>query len=410
LDEAFRRGASGALVEHLPASWEREFRNCIEVSDTLKALQRLALAHRRAFDIPIVGITGSSGKTTTKELLYAILKRKLIAYRSPGNYNTEIGLPLALLSMPQEAEVGVFELALQRPGDIRTLSEIACPTIGVITTVGDAHLGFFKDREELARAKWELIAALPHGGLAVVNFDAPYVSQWADGRSGVRVIGFGIEDERAQIRAEALCDERLEGIAFTLCTPKGRFRVETRLLGRANVYNVLAAAAVALELGVAPEIIKQALKEYMPVARRMELKRSQRFGLILDDSYNANPTSTREALRTLARLHVPYGKVFVFGDMLELGQSSIELHRRLADEIDSAGIERVFTVGELARQTAQALLSRADWGPERVLSAADLAELLGLLTRELSDEHNIILIKGSRGVGLDRLVDWLTQQ
>lgn len=410
LSEAFRRGASGALVERLPTSWEREFRNCIEVPDTLEALQKLAAAHRLTFDIPLVGITGSSGKTTTKELLYALLKLELMAYRSPGNYNTEIGLPLALLSMPQGTEVGVFELALQRPGDIRTLSEIARPTIGVITTIGDAHLGFFKDREELARAKWELVSAIPQGNLAVLNCDSPYVAQWADELCGVRVIGFGIEDERAQVRAEALSDERLEGIAFTLCTPKERFRVETRLLGRANVYNVLAATAVALELGVAPETIQRALKEYVPVARRMELKRSRRFGLILDDSYNANPTSTGEALRTLMRLHVPYRKIFVFGDMLELGESAAELHRQLADVIDGAGIERVFTVGELARETVQALLKRAGWGPKRAMSTLTLDELEELLATELCDDRNLILMKGSRAMGLDRLVDRLTEQ
>jgi len=402
LEEAFRKGASGALVRTLPQG--HKFPNCIEVPDPLSALQRLASAHRRKLDIPLIGITGSSGKTTTKELLYAILSRRFRAYRSPGNYNTEIGLPLALLEMPPQTEVGVFELALQRPGEIASLAEIAAPTLGVITSIGEAHLGFFADREALARAKWELIESLPPEGLAVLNYDSPYLAEWAE-QLPFKAIGFGLRNERAQVRAAKIRDDSLKGLSFELCTPRGSFPVRTALLGRANVYNVLGAVAIALELGVEIEIIREALEGFKPLPHRMELKRSRRFGLVLDDAYNANPTSTKAALKTLARLRVPYKKVFVFGDMLELGDFAIELHREIAEVIDRLGIDQVFTMGELAGETAQALGERG-WEPPRVLSAADLDELERLLERHL-DDQNLILVKGSRAMGLDRLVEGL---
>jgi UDP-N-acetylmuramoyl-tripeptide--D-alanyl-D-alanine ligase len=416
LDEAFCRGASGALVHKLPREWGEGFRNLIEVPDTLEALQRLASNRRGEFAGPIVGITGSSGKTTTKELLYAILtafaagdsaahSQKYRAYRSPGNYNTEIGLPLALLEMPPQTEAGIFELALQRPGDIKELTAIARPTIGVLTTIGEAHLGFFPDREALAREKWELIAALPPEGTAIVNLDAPYLAEWSK-QITQRVVGFALKSGRAEVRAENICDESLGGISFEICASIGRFEVRTQLLGRANVSNVLAAAACALELGVEPEAIQKALEDFKPFPHRLELKRSRRFGLILDDSYNASPSSTKESLKTLARLKAPYRKVFVFGDMLELGDFSPALHREIAEVILELGIERVFTLGELTRETAEAL-REAGWGPERVKSADDLEGLRKLIERELSDGLNLILVKGSRAMGLDRLVEML---
>jgi len=408
LSEAFERGASGALIQRPPESLALDERTCnlVVVHSTQQALQTLASAYRERHTGPIVGVTGSSGKTTTKELIYAILRRAHRAYRSPGNYNTEIGLPLALLSMPPDTEVGVFELALQRPGEIKTLAEIARPTIGVLTTIGDAHLGSFRDREELARAKWELIEYLPSQGYAVLNFDAPYLAEWAAElpARGVRVHGFGIDSPHARVRARAIRDDTLEGITFTVHTPDIRFDVRTQLLGRANVYNALAAVAVALVLKVDVEHIQQVLEEFEPVPHRLELKRSERFGLILDDSYNANPTSTREALRTLARLRVPQRKVLVFGEMLELGDSSRELHRELAEVIDELDIDRVFTIGELTGETARALSTRAHWGPKRVMSAATLDELSGLLFRELLDDENVILVKGSRGMRLEQLM------
>ena len=418
LGEAFRRGASGAIVSQRqriePAAG---FHNLIEVEDPKRALQDLARAYRRSFEIPIVGITGSSGKTTTKELLFAILSRRFRAYRSPGNYNTEYGLPLAILGMPRDTEVGVFELGLQRPGDIGELAGILEPKIGIITMIGDAHLGFFRDIEELAENKWELITNLPRDGLAVINLDSPYLRRRRERFE--RVVGFGIESE-ADYRASKVDDTSLEGLRFTLNSPQGSFPIVSRLLGRLNVYNILAAAAAALELELnldpelklrtSPEDLQAAMTEFRPLPHRMELHRS-RIGLIIDDSYNANPAAVKEALLMITGLEADpdYRRVLVLGDMLELGEHvrAVAAHRELARSIALAenglGIDLVFTLGELAEEVGKALLEHG-WGDRVVITRSrdELEE--ALLSRLSGDRRNLILVKGSRAIELDKLV------
>lgn len=433
LEEAFARGASGALVErakleptHLGKSGGLTAFNIVVVEDTEIALWQLARTWREGFRIPIIGITGSSGKTTTKELLWRMLATRLRAYRSPGNYNTEYGLPLAILGMPPDAEVGVFELALQRPGEIGRLAELLRPQVGVITTIGDAHLGFFRSQEELAAAKWELIDRLEGveadtaGSMAIINLDVSYLRERAEGLRGasarggeLKVIGFGLSSlAPCRYRAIEIDDARLEGLRFTLSTPQGALRVETKLLGKLNVINVLAAAAAALELGLGLELdqVREALEGFRPVPHRMELVPSP-LGLIIDDSYNANPSATRAALRALGRLktEIPMRKVVVLGEMLELGSHAPGAHRQLAREITAAGVELFFAIGELACETAQGLLELG-WPPERVITTSSLVELEAALRERLStlDGHNLILIKGSRALELDRLVEALT--
>ncbi len=412
LSEAFARGAHGALIAadkliHLPEIAEEGGRatNCIAVPDPLTALQELARAHRQRFGIPVVGITGSSGKTTTKELLAALLSERYRTYWSPGNYNSEIGLPLALLEMPAEAEVGVFELALQRPGDIALLAGILRPTIGLLTAIGDAHLGFFRDREELARAKWALVESLPEDAWAVLNLDTPFVADWI-GSLTCRTVGFGIDHPDATVRAVGIEDTSCEGLSFEIVTPTERFPIRTPLLGRLNVYNVLGAVATARELGVPVSRIQRALAHARPVPHRLELKRSRRYGLLLDDTYNANPTSVRAALQTLIRLRVPdHRKVVILGDMRELGPHAVELHRELAAPLAATDeIDRVFTIGPLAEETARALADRGGSWADRVESASTLEELYAQVRARLRSRRNLILIKGSRALRLERLV------
>lgn len=407
--EAFRKGASAALVHHVPPDIHRS-PNVLQVPDPLEALQALAAGYRRELPIPVIGVTGSSGKSTTKELIHDLLSQRLRCYRSPGNQNTEIGLPLALLNMPSDAEAAVLELGLQRPGDIRQLARIAQPTHAVITAIGDAHLGFFRDKEELALAKWSLVEHLPQGGTAVVNLDTPFLGEWLE-RSSVSALGFAIDSDVAQIRARGIRDERLDGIAFELLTPTGSCSVAAPLLGRANVYNVLAAVAALFALGydvadpAQGESFRHVIGRFAALPHRMELKRSPRFGLIVDDSYNANPASTRASLRALARLEGPQRKVLVFGDMLELGPSATEHHRAMAEEIAQRDLDWVFTVGELTRETARALGESSGWKRQHVAHSVRLRELVGRLHRALPDDRNLIWVKGSRAIGLDQLVD-----
>jgi len=413
LKEAFARGASGALVERAKLELACDLFNIVAVEDTKAALWQLARAWREGFRarVPIIGITGSSGKTTTKELLWQMLATRFRAYRSPGNYNTEYGLPLAILGMPPDAEVGVFELALQRPGEIGRLAELLRPQVGVITTVGDAHLGFFRSREELAAAKWELVERLSPGDsmMAIVNLDVSHLRERAEGlaKGKPRVIGFGLSS-LAPYRATEIDDTWLEGLRFTLSTPRGELPVKTKLLGRLNVVNALAAATAAMELGVELRQVGEALEGFRPFPHRLALVHSP-LGLIIDDSYNASPAAVRAALEALGRLKAGTSrrKVLVLGDMLELGRWAEMAHRELARAIAAAGVELFFALGELTRLTARELLELG-WAPERVVTASCLAELVRALRERLPDERNLILVKGSRAMELDKLVVALT--
>ncbi len=401
LREAFARGASGAIISQERLELAHRLPNLIPVPNPAEALWELARAYRADHRATFIGITGSSGKTTTKELLCEMLSQRYRAYRAPKSYNTELGLPLALLNMPPEAEIGVFELGLQRPGEVAELADLLQPQVGVLTSIGDAHLGFFADREELAHNKWELIARLPPDGLAVLNYDSPYLRPWAEGLQ--RKVSFALESE-ADYRAEAIDDTQLQGLRFTLRTPrepKLKLELETKLLGRFNLYNVLAAIVVAHSLGVSLDDIAETLRGFRPVAHRMELKES-RIGLIIDDSYNANPTSMEAALAALARLETSKRKVAVLGDMLELGDQALEAHRALAQHIVDSGVKFAFLVGELTATTLDAL-RRSGW-PGRAFHAKDQQELEQLLRAELPDGENLILVKGSRALALDRVV------
>lgn len=416
LGEAFAHGACGALVQ---AGWklpDNVGHNLISVPDTGRALRQAAGAYRSQLAIPLIGISGSAGKTTSKELLAHLLRRAgRRVYRSPGNYNSEIGLPLALLNLPLQTEIGVFELALQRPGEIGQLAQILRPTVGLITGIGDAHLGFFPDRQALAAAKWELIQSLPPDGLALLNLDDEFLSAWA-GDAPCRVLGYGITNAAAAWRASGIEDSSLEGLRFRLETPQGNWSLKSKLLGRHNVYNIVAAAALVAELGVDLAACEGALAEFEPVEHRLQLRRSERYGWLLDDSYNASPQATKQALRMLARLHLPgYQKIFVFGGILELGAHSREAHReiaaklaRLAQDDDPEGANyKFFGLGERAAQTGRALLIEQGWSAERVRLAGELEGLARLIQAELAGDKNLILIKGSRALGLEQLVEIL---
>ncbi len=406
LEAAFRQGASAALVRDVPTETDLELVNCIRVPDPLEALQQLA-AHRRAeLTIPIVGITGSTGKTTTKELLQAVLSERYGSYRTPGNRNTEIGLPLALLNMPDAADVGVVEMGLQHPGDIQTLVDIARPSLGVLTSIGDAHIGHFDDQAALAREKWALIASLPPQGHAVLNLDTPFVDEWREELT-CRQTTFGIERTDADVGIVDIEDTTLKGLTVHAALHGDEVPLPTALHGRHNAYAVLAALAVGRALDVPIEAIQRAIAGFSPIPHRMELKRSARYGLILDDTYNASPSATLAALHTLARLSPGQRKIAILGDMRELGERAHAQHAELAAHIDELGIDGVLTIGELARRLSDTLRDEYGWPPERAAHAADVEQIQRELARRLPQRRALILVKGSRAMALDELVDRL---
>ncbi len=403
--DAIKKGAWGALVERsaLETKYERlgGIKNILAVEDTVYALQEMSLMHRNKFPIPVVGVTGSNGKTTTKEMLAAILGQKGPVLKNEGNLNNHIGVPLTLLKLDASHRTAVVEMGMSAPGEIDTLSRIARPDVGVITNIGPAHLEFFGSIDKIADAKAELFEHLNAGGTAVLNADDPFFETLRK-KWGGRVLTFGIESD-AHVRAGELG----QGKDFTDCTiTAGGSRVDVRLrvVGRHNVYNALAAAAAALSAGMTIEDVKYGLDSFVPVAMRSELKEVHG-RTVLADYYNANPGSMQAALATLVSLKAQANAkaVAVLGDMLELGANGAEAHREIGRVAARLGVDILITVGALAKHMVDGA-HEAGIAKSRLFAAGSHAEAAELL-RKHSTDGDAVLIKGSRGMKMEKILE-----
>ena len=396
LAQAFERGACGAIISDEGAIPDNAS-NLIVVDDIIAALHKLASAWRNKLDATFVGITGTCGKTTTRSLLYHLLQDAMSVYSAPGNYNTEIGLPLALLRMPRSAEVGLFELGASAPGEIAPLASLLSPSIGVVTLAGRGHLMGFRSVEAVAQEKWDLVRALPTSGWAYVNVDSPPLAALSKTYAGnMTTVGIDNGDLRGSVLSAGA------GLVVDVQSP--RLHLETPLLGAHNATNILLAVAVALELGLSAGAIEDKIKTFSPFPHRLNLIAAP-FGYILDDSYNANPESTRAALMALAELGAPVKhRAFVFGDMLDLGEDSSRFHDEVIELALELGIGMIFPVGE---RTTQAAKRSASAGSFVFCEKEDLA---GCIHSHLPDGKTSLLVKGSLAVGLTKIVQALLEQ
>lgn len=375
------------------------------VDDAVAALGLLARASiDRLPDLLVVAVTGSSGKTSTKDLLAQVLGRAGSTVAPPGSFNNEIGLPLTALSADQGSRHLIVEMGARGPGHLRYLSGIVPPRIGVVLNVGSAHVGVFGDREAIARAKGELPEALPAGGLAVLNADDPRVAAMA-GRTQARVVTYG-ESERADVRAEDVSLDGQGRPAFRLCAPEGTALVRLALHGHHQVSNALATACVAREIGMGLDEVAGALEQARALSRwRMEVVQRGDGVTVVNDAYNANPESVRAALKALVEIGRGRRTWAVLGEMRELGDSSAEEHDavgRLAVRLD---VSRLVVVGEAARAMHTGAHQEGSWGEESVC-VDDVEAAVTLLRREIAP-GDVVLIKASRAVGLERVAEAL---
>ncbi|MCX5794358.1 MAG: UDP-N-acetylmuramoyl-tripeptide--D-alanyl-D-alanine ligase [Elusimicrobia bacterium] len=316
----------------------------VVVPDTLKALQALAAHHRRRFDIPVVGITGSNGKTTTKEMLLCICRRVGATCASPGNRNNQIGVPLSVLELTREHRYGIFELADSKPGDIAEVARIAHPTLAVITNLGPDHLEFYGTMERNFQTKAELIEALGEEGKAVINIDDPWLAG-LEPRLGSRAVTFGT-DARARVSLAGVDEFIID---------RHRVKVALRAFGRLSRYDAAAAAAAAWALGIPPEAIRKGLEDYRPGQWRMEPMRHASHCSVIFDAYNANPASMRAAIEAFCAEFCTEGKVLVLGDMKELGKESARFHRELGEWLATLPLYAVYLAGPEMAPAFQAL-------------------------------------------------------
>lgn len=392
---AVQRQAAACMCERISADLAIPQ---IEVSDTLQALGDMAQAWRAQFSLPLVAVTGSSGKTTTKEMLAAILAQTGPGLKTAGNFNNLVGLPLTLFAMNAEQTWAVLEMGMSERGEIARLAEIAAPTVGIITNVGPAHLETMKTLEGVARAKGELFIALPPGGTAVINADDPRVAGLPVA-NGVRRIFFGVSPQ-AEIRSEAVTVSGAT-LGFRLHLPQETRSVTLQCAGRHNVANALAAAAAATALGVAADHIVRGLEAFRPGKGRMEAMLLDNGLLLLEDSYNANPLSMRAALVALDETLSESGRrVAVLGDMLELGDGAAQMHRAIGGEA-AHRVDLLLVLGAQAAAVAEGARN-GGLGAGQILQVGSHEEAITVLRQHLRSGDRV-LVKGSRGMRMEQI-------
>lgn len=393
VSHAIERGAIAVMTERKLAVNIPQ----ILVSDARKALGELAALWRSRFDIPVVAVTGSNGKTTVKEMLASIFSREGKVLATHGNLNNDIGVPLTLFNLSDDHHYAVIEMGANHTTEIAWLSQIAAPYVGVITQCAPAHLEGFGSIENVALAKGEIFTSLQREGVAVINADDAFAGLWEDMADGRQILHFGL-DSRAEVRAEILPPSGTYGnTRFRLISAEKSIEVQLKLLGRHNVMNALAASACAFAVGIPLHVIRDGLEAMMPVCGRLQQRPGTHNSLLLDDSYNANPVSLKSALDVLVEF--PGRHWLVLGDMGELGDQSEEYHRLAGRMAREKNIDRLYTLGELTLDTHTAFGENG-----RHYDEAD--SLIENLSEELAEDVTV-LIKGSRAMHLEYVVSSL---
>jgi len=400
LAQALAAGATGLLVQRADAPPAGSRAAVLVVPDTTLALGALAAGHRAGFQGPLVAITGSNGKTTTKEMCAAILGVGGPCLKNRGNLNNNIGLPLTLLERDAVHRTLVIEIGMNHRGEIAPLAAIARPTVGVITNVGTAHIEHLGSRDAIAEEKGELVAALGPGATAVLNAGDPRVlAQRA--RTRARCVTFGLA-EAAQVRADRVTALGERGFAFDLVAEGRRTAVQLAGLADSTVPNALAAAAAALAAGASLGDVAEGLARYQPVGGRMERVTLPRNIILINDTYNANPQSMQVALESLAKLKGSSRGIAVLGDMGELGDAALAAHRATGALVAALRLDHLFALGHFAEPLAEAAVG-AGMASDRVHVGGSHEEVAAAL-RELLQGNDWVLVKGSRSMKMERVV------
>jgi UDP-N-acetylmuramoyl-tripeptide--D-alanyl-D-alanine ligase len=396
VEQALGSGAVAAVVRKDQIARYASKTGLLPVDETLSALQTLAKAVRRLWAKPLVGVTGSAGKTTTKEAIAHVLATKFRVLKSEGNFNNHFGLPLMLLKLEPEHDMAVIEMGMSHAGEIAALAKIAQPEIGVVTNVAPVHLEFFNSIADIARAKYELIECLPANGTAVLNADDEYVSKFGHGFKG-RKIMYGLHSS-ADVRAENIRSLGIAGSSFDLVMDGQCEPVVLPLVGVHNISNALAAVAVAMDRGLTPAEAVAALGTLAPADKRGQVVQVGNI-TVINDCYNSNPRALEAMVDSLAKTPAKR-RIVVAGEMLELGPAGEEMHRRSGQHMAEKKIDVLLGVRGLARPMVEAAVQSG----MRAMFVSTPEEAGEWLARETRD-GDVVLLKGSRGVRLERALD-----
>lgn len=383
----------------------------ILVDDTLTALQALAKSYRHQLNVRVVGITGSNGKTTTKDMTSAVLSTTYKVHKTLGNYNNHFGLPLTLLQLEEDTEIAILEMGMSSRGEIRLLSELAEPEIVLITNIGESHLLQLGSRLEIARAKTEILAGLQQDGTLVYNGDEPLIEQVLP---ELRETGAMKAARYHRVRFGAKPDNDLYPVQQRMDASGTHFEVQRfngidfyiPLLGSHNVINALAALAVGVHFGIPAAVMAEGLKQLSMTSMRIEKIQAASGLTLLNDAYNASPTSMKAALKLLTELQGYRSKIVVLGDMLELGEQEAEFHRQIGAMLKPDSIDRVYVFGTLAKHIAEAAAVNYPAGHVHVF---DDKSRLAQAVAAYASPDDVVLVKGSRGMKLEQVVSLLKQ-
>ena len=408
--EVLAKQAGGVVIEEGQA---RGFRwngyrpkAVIAVKDTLKALGDLARDRRRKYRTPVVALTGSNGKTTTKEMISACLETTFPILKTKGNLNNLIGLPLTLLNLTEKERVVILEMGMSVPGEIRELTEIAEPDVGLITNIQKVHLEGMGSLERVKEEKGELFRRMRRDGTILVNQNDPHVIDLAHEFPGQKIT-FGVE-KSADVMAKEIRLRGQEGTAFKLILEGEEIDMVLPLLGRHFVSDALAAIAAASLFGIEVKKAKEVLEHFKPFPMRMEVIRLEGGKTLINDAYNANPRSMELALEALTEVKGEGRAIAVLGDMLELGDSAEEAHQELGEKVKEFSVDFLLTLGEKALLTAESAI-RHGFDPKRTRVVKDHSEAISILTGMMR-EGDWILIKGSRGMTMEKIVEGLIKR
>jgi UDP-N-acetylmuramoyl-tripeptide--D-alanyl-D-alanine ligase len=401
VEQALENGAVAAVVRKDQLGRYPGETRLLAVEDTLIALQTLATAVRKLWGKPLIAVTGSAGKTTTKEAIAHVLNARFRVLKSEGNFNNHFGLPLMLLKLEPEYDVAVIEMGMSHAGEIRALAKIAQPEIGVVTNVAAVHLEFFDSLAGIARAKYELIESLPAGGVAVLNADDEYVSQFGRDFKG-KVLMYGTS-AAAEVRAEKIESKGAEGTEFDVVVGSLREHARLPLVGEHNILNALAAVAVGVERGLKPAEATAALSTLAPAEKRGQVLKVGNI-TVINDCYNSNPKALEAMVDALAAMPAKR-RIVVAGEMLELGAAGEELHRKAGLHIAQKKMDVLLGV----RGLAQAMVESAKQAGATAEFAASPEDAGEWLAREARD-GDVVLLKASRGVKLEKALEvWKAQ-
>ncbi|KAA0544585.1 UDP-N-acetylmuramoyl-tripeptide--D-alanyl-D-alanine ligase [Bacillus sp. BGMRC 2118] len=401
VEDAIGKGAVASLWNKSEPNYPKDV-PLLFVDDTLEALQQLSKSYRDEMNCKIVGVTGSNGKTSTKDMVYAVLSSVYSVKKTEGNYNNHLGLPLTILQTEENTEVLVLEMGMSSRGEIELLSNLAEPDVAIITNIGEAHLQDLGSREEIAEAKLEITAGLKDNGTLVYFGDEPLLQERIRRYSNVKLVPFG-QDE-ANEYYPVLVKQEKHGTSFT--TNKGSRELFIPVLGRHNVYNALAAIAVGQGFNLSWEDIIKGLSQLKITQMRSEIISGKNGSTIINDAYNASPTSMKAAIQLIQEIEGYHRRILVLGDMLELGNLEEQFHKETGAVIDPSKVDVVYTFGERGKWIAEG--AKQNFSENNVYSFLNKEDLITHLSEQIQNQ-DVVLVKASRGMELEEVVTSLRE-